>query len=76
MKFKELLALLQGSIVEKEMVVLFADQDPIYFDSSDTEPNQILIVCDEYGSIQGVAETDENNKIVKSTLGVGLDDAT
>lgn len=66
---KDFVARMQALSQDKEVVVMQAHMDPFYYDSSDTEPNAVIIVTDDEGSIWEVVETDvDNNMVVKSEI--------
>lgn len=64
---KEFVEKLQGFSPDKHIIVMMAHMDPFYYDSSDTEPNSVLIVIDDEGLIWDVIETNAANEVTKRT---------
>src|SRR5262252_1693869 len=67
MKLREVLGELVALDTTKEVTVLIPDQDPLYFDSSFTQANEITIVAYDDGQIAGVIETDAHNNLITNT---------
>lgn len=60
----DFVARMQTLSEHKQVLVMQAHMDPFYYDSSDTEPNAVIIVTDDEGTIWDVIETNDDNEVI------------
>ena len=65
MLLKDFVEKLQSFSPDKHVCVAQGHMDPFYYDSSDTEANEIIIVITDEGDIWEVVETNGNNEIIQ-----------